>query len=103
MEVQDKIPVEIQGRRYELEIEGLTPLEAGSLAAQVEAKLKELSEHSRVIDTGKLAVLAALNFADELRRLQAQHDELREALRSRVHTLKKFLEEASKNEKNTLP
>ncbi|MBI2070074.1 MAG: cell division protein ZapA [Elusimicrobia bacterium] len=94
--IQEKITVEILGRRYELDIEGLTEIEASALANLVAEKIMELQRQSRVVDTSKLAVLAALNFADELRRLQVKHDQTVETVGRRVSSLKKILEELLK-------
>lgn len=64
--VKEKIRVEIYGKLYELDPGNLTPLEASQLAAYVDAKMKEISEKLRLVDTQKIAVLAALNIAFEM-------------------------------------
>lgn len=64
--VKDKIRVEIFGKLYELDPGSLTPLEANQLAAYVDAKMKEISEKLGLVDTQKIAVLAALNIAFEM-------------------------------------
>lgn len=64
--VKDKIRVEIFGKLYELDPGNLTPLEANQLAAYVDAKMKEISEKLGLVDTQKIAVLAALNIAFEM-------------------------------------
>ena len=63
---RDKIRVEIFGKLYELDPGNLTPLEANQLAAYVDAKMKEISEKLGLVDTQKIAVLAALNIAFEM-------------------------------------
>ena len=91
--LEEKIQVEISGRLYDLDIKGLTPMEASALAGQVTEKMQELERQTRVVDTSRLAVLAALNFADELRRLEAKHDQTTQAVRQRIETLKRILKE----------
>ncbi|MBI4064243.1 MAG: cell division protein ZapA [Elusimicrobia bacterium] len=94
--LQEKIQVDIFGRRYELNIEGLTPMEASALASQVTEKMLEVQKTTRVVDTSRLAVLAALNFADELRRLGTKHSEFTQAVSERSQALKKILDETLK-------
>jgi len=69
------------------------------LAALVDAKMRAVSAHGRTADSLRVAVLAALNIADELLRLQDKYEaatgapEGREALRSRAHSLSGLLDE----------
>jgi cell division protein ZapA len=58
--------VQILGKDYELDPGGLTPLEASQLASYVDQKMREISEKLGIVDTQKIAVLAALNIAFEL-------------------------------------
>ena len=94
--IQEKIKVEILGRTYEIEIEGLTEIEANSLASLVGEKMMEIGQETRVVDTSRLAVIAALNFADEYRRLQIKYEDLLDAMRRRSSAIKKALEESLK-------
>ena len=64
--VKDKIRVNIFGMIYELDPGNLTPLEANQLASYVDGKMKEIAEKLGLVDTQKIAVLAALNIAFEL-------------------------------------
>ena len=58
--------VRIFGKEYELDPGNLTPLEASHLASYVDQKMREIAEKLGVVDTQKIAVLAALNIAFEL-------------------------------------
>ncbi len=60
----EKIAVKIFGREFELEWEG-DPLYIYTLANYVDGKMREVAESNKIIDTGKVAVLAALTIADE--------------------------------------
>ena len=68
MILEDKIPVEIFGQTYEILGNPSETLYYNSLARHVEDKMKEILQHSNVVSTQKVAVLAALNIADELLR-----------------------------------
>jgi len=61
------IQVEIFGQTYNLRSGG----DAGyveSLAAYVDAKMREVARETKAVDTMRVAILAALNIADEHRR-----------------------------------
>jgi cell division protein ZapA len=81
------IDVEIFGRRYRLrstqEGEDLVPI-----AAFVDRRMRELAQHLPQVDPGRLAVLAALNIAEELFRERKTDPGTRtEKLRERVEGL----------------
>jgi cell division protein ZapA (FtsZ GTPase activity inhibitor) len=94
--VKEKTRVNIFGKQYELDPGSLTPLEANQLAAYVDAKMKEISDKLGLVDTQKIAVLAALNIAFEMGSKQkmvagelSPQDETK--LRGLVDTLEKAL------------
>lgn len=64
--VNEKVRVNIFGKEYEMDPGGLTHLEASQLAAMVDQKMREISDKLRIVDTQKVAVLAALNIAFEM-------------------------------------
>lgn len=69
------------------------------LAALVDAKMRAVAAHGRTADSLRVAVLAALNIADEFLRLQDKYQEAtgspesKEALRNRAHSLSGLLDE----------
>jgi cell division protein ZapA len=73
------VPVEIHGQRYSIRTT-LAPEYVAQLAAYVNGKMRTVSDTAAPTDSLRLAVLAALNIADELFRLQdtagAKDDEL---------------------------
>jgi len=75
------IPVEIHGQRYPIR-SSLEPEYVARLAQYVDEKMRAASESTPTGDSLRLAVLAALNIADELFRCrdasQAQSGELAE-------------------------
>lgn len=93
--LKDKIRVNIFGMVYELDPGNLTPLEANQLAAYVDQKMKEISEKLGLVDTQKIAVLAALNIAFELgARQKANAQELPPVDEAKLKTLLETLEKA---------
>lgn len=67
------------------------------LASIVDGKMREVAEQVSTVDTAKLAVLTALNLADELNRCQklqeGERDEVREKVRQLTHKLEQALQQ----------
>src|SRR6267142_4918976 len=61
------IQVEIFGQTYNLRADG-DPAYVQSLASHVDAKMREVARETKAVDTLRVAILAALNIADEHRR-----------------------------------
>ena len=59
------IPVEIHGQRYPIR-SGLDPVYVATLASYVDEKMRAAADSTPTGDTLRLAVIAALNIADEL-------------------------------------
>ncbi len=57
------------------------------LAALVDRKMREVAQRVTTVDTGRLAILAALNIADELFRCRKQQEGERVEIRERVAEL----------------
>jgi cell division protein ZapA (FtsZ GTPase activity inhibitor) len=70
--INDKVDVVIRGRSFTVEMEGLAPLSVNALANQVQEKIQDIEKRTKIPDTGKLAILAALEFAAELEKLRAR-------------------------------
>lgn len=83
---QGAVVVEIYDQIYQLS--GTDPQYIERLAQLVDAKMRAVSAHGATVDSLRVAVLAALNIADEMLATQARHDELAESLNhatSQVH------------------
>jgi cell division protein ZapA len=83
---QGAVVVEIYDQIYQLS--GTDPQHIERLAQLVDAKMRAVSAHGATVDSLRVAVLAALNIADEMLATQARHDELAESLNhatSQVH------------------
>ena len=74
------VTVSIYGQPYHLR--GVDPDHIERLAALVDAKMRAVSAQGHTVDTLRVAVLAALNIADELANLSARYDELKRRHRS---------------------
>ncbi|MEM9556252.1 MAG: cell division protein ZapA [Acidobacteriota bacterium] len=57
------------------------------LAQIVDRKMREIGDHVPVIDTGKIAILAALNLADELVQCNQQQERERDDMMEKVQEL----------------
>lgn len=66
------------------------------LAAFVDAKMRAVSEATRTIDSMRVAVLAALNIADELHALRARQEKLESEIRQRTERALDLVEQALK-------
>ena len=91
------ITVEIYDQTYRLRGNDRAYVER--LAVVVDTKMRAVAAHGRTADSLRVAVLAALNIADELTRLQERYEavtgspETAAALRSRAHSLSGLLDE----------
>lgn len=72
------VVVEIYDQVYQLR--GTDPAYIEKLAGLVDAKMRAVSAHGATVDSLRVAVLAALNIADELVALRARFDTLNSSL-----------------------
>ncbi len=61
------------------------------LARYVDAKMTELSRSAATVDTLRIAVLAALNIADDYSKAKKECDTLKETVRQRTRKLREML------------
>jgi len=64
------------------------------LAAYVDTKMREVAEATRMVDSVKVAVLAALNIADEFFTIRSRQQEIEGPLRKRVERCVALVEKA---------
>jgi len=93
MEESCVIHVEIHGQQYPIR-SGLEPTYVAELAAYVDGKMRAASRESTAGDSLKIAVLAALNIADECFRIQNDDDVRRARLTHRAEELERMLDMA---------
>lgn len=92
----DYISVDIYDQTYHLR--GENPEYVRRIAEIVDTKMRAVAAHGKTVDSLRVAVLAALNIADELVTLERRYDTLagsqesRAAIRTRAHTLTGLLD-----------
>jgi cell division protein ZapA len=89
----DVVSVEIRGQRYPIR-STLDAQYVAGLATYVDAKMRAAGESTPSGDTVRLAVLAALNIADELFRCQEAQQARRGALAERTEALERLVDAA---------
>jgi cell division protein ZapA len=86
------VTVEIAGQRYPIR-SALDERYVAELAAYVDRKMRAASDAAPTSDTLGLAVLVALNIADECFRARAQQSEAHGELNERAMRLEQFVDE----------
>ena len=85
------VTVEIHGQQYPIR-SGLDPAYVAELAAYVDEKMRLASRESPSGDTLKLAVLAALNIADEYFRIVDEERRQNDQVANRAAALERMLD-----------
>jgi cell division protein ZapA len=85
-EKADAVPVEIFGQVYAIR-SGADPARVEALAARVDSEMREVSRSGGAVDSVRIAVLAALNIADECVRLRSSLEDLEAEVRRRTKDL----------------
>lgn len=85
------VHVEIHGHQYPIR-SGLDPVYVAELAAYVDEKMRAASRETTAGDTLKVAVLAALNIADECFRARDDDRRQRTSISSRAEELERMLD-----------
>jgi cell division protein ZapA len=87
------VSVEIHGLRYPIR-SVLDPSYVAHLAAYVDAKIQAAAEESPTSESVKVAVVAALNIADEYFRLRESGPEVRDEVARRAEQIEHLVDEA---------
>src|SRR5215218_2854215 len=85
------VTVEIHGQQYPIR-SGLDPAYVAELAAYVDEKIRLASRETPASDTLKVAVLAALNIADECFRLRDEERRHHDNVASRARELERMVD-----------
>ncbi len=85
-QIPQSINVSIYDQVYHLR--GTDPNHIEQLAAIVDGKMRAVSAHGNTVDSLRVAVLAALNIADELATLRERYDTLAGSLQNTQHNLR---------------
>ncbi len=86
------IRVEIYDQSYNLR--GSDPEYIQKLADYVDAKMRAVAEHTSTVDSLRVAVLAALNIADELMTLKGKYESVSSEYTDRAAHLRNALDSA---------
>jgi cell division protein ZapA len=89
--VKRSVTVQIAGLRYSLKTDE-DDRWVKTLAAYVDAKIREAQKHARTPDTQAIAVLTALQIAEELFNERREWAELRKKVREKSQLLLDYLE-----------
>jgi cell division protein ZapA len=91
-ENNDSVRVEIYDESYHLR--GSDPAYIQRLAERVDAKMRAVAQHTSTVDSLHVAVLAALNIADEYFELKRKHEGIESEYTSRASHLGRALDRA---------
>jgi cell division protein ZapA (FtsZ GTPase activity inhibitor) len=89
--VKRSVSVQIAGARYPLKTDQEDRV-IKAITALVDAKMREVQKHTRTVDTQSVAVLAALQLAEELVAERDASRELRRSIREKSESLLDYLE-----------
>jgi len=92
--VSDRVRVQIFGREYEMDPGGLTPLEVQSLADFVDERMRDIADRFAIVDTQKIAVLAAINIALEYIQLSEKTGKTTNDFTPKIERLTQILDQA---------
>jgi cell division protein ZapA len=91
--VKRSVAVNIFGQRFTLKSDA-DDAYVQSLAALVDEKMREVQRAAKTATPHAVAVLAAMQLADELARSRARHGRLKDEVRRRTRNLRALLDEA---------
>ncbi len=94
---ESSVRVEIYDQAYNLR--GTDPEYIFKLAEYVDAKMRSVAQHTSTVDSLRVAVLAALNIADEYTILKKKYDAIATELNQRSHTLESALDAVLQEER----
>jgi cell division protein ZapA len=99
---EEKIPIIIFGQTYEIVGNPADALYYNSLAQYVEMKMKEVQEMTNVVSSQKIAILAALNIADELFRDRENRSTSGESIEKKYVELIQLLDQTMKEDPGSM-
>lgn len=85
------VAITIAGQKYTIKSDAAESY-VQSLAGQVDARIKEVQRGAKTAPLQAVAVLAALQLADELARERQRRSELRERVREKTRALRQYLD-----------
>lgn len=95
MDVKRSVSVEIAGQRFTLRTDA-DEAYVKSLARFVSERMEELRKGSRTVATQSLALLAAMNIADDLFQERRAHAELKQRVREKSRSILELIHKEAK-------
>ena len=87
------IQVEIYGQRYSLRAsDDSDEAHVEAVAAHVDRKMREIAQTTPTVDSFKVAVLAAVNIADEYMQLREQRRHIEDVIADKTRRISELLE-----------
>lgn len=72
---REKVDVEVARRKFTVERDDLDAFQILAVSKELERRLAELQSRTGIVDTGRLAVMLALEVACDMKRLQGRLDD----------------------------
>lgn len=102
--LKDKADIVVGGLKLNgIEMEGLSALEINSIANIVSDRMERLSKEYNIVDSRKLAIMAALEFAADLQRIQAAAMNVESVSETKLENMILALEKAMEASKTAKP
>ena len=98
----DGVRVEIYDQSYSMR-GGLDADYIRELARFVDGKMRSIAAHTRTVDSLRVAILAALNIADECHQLKAQVQQVEQRIGQCSSALEELIKPASSSKRNAGP
>ena len=85
--MNEKVDIEIFGRKLTLDIEDITPIEINALAQKVTEMMYDVArKNNKIVDSSKLGILTALQFA-------SLHEKAKESQDTQTRVIEHTVEE----------
>ena len=98
--VKRSVTVVVAGQRFRLKTDADEDY-VGALVRYVSGKIEEARRDANTVSTQSLAILAALNIADDYFRSQRQEKDLRRAVREKSKSILDLLKKEERNQTET--
>jgi cell division protein ZapA len=89
----DDVEVELFGQMFRVATGDAAPAYIRHLAGYVDQRMRTIAEAAKTVSMNRLAVLTALNIADDLLKLQDQHEQVTRLLSAKTEQLIALVQE----------
>ncbi len=88
-----ELEIDIYGQTFRIAIDQAAPDYIQRLAAYVDERMHDIAQMNRTMPFNRVAVLAALNIADDLLKLQDHHEHVSHVLQDKTEHLLTLLQQ----------